>query len=81
VSTADQIVTIFAEKKWIPDQYNNAPTTFNFIQSKAVDSVQVVQLVVELEALFDIQFEADDFTSQDFETISGLARIVDLRRK
>lgn len=44
----------------------------NYIQSGLVDSLGLMNIVVELETLFDVELLESDFMSEQFRTIGGL---------
>ena len=41
-----------------------------------LESVKILELVVGLEDLFDIEFEDEEFTQENFETIARIANVV-----
>jgi len=51
----------------------------NFIEQEAIDSYNVIELVVDTEREFEIRFEARDFQDRRFVTLSGLSEIIDER--
>lgn len=48
----------------------------NFLEAKIIDSLRIVELVVDIETNFDISFTQDQFQDDRFATIQGLAAIV-----
>jgi acyl carrier protein len=46
-----------------------------------LDSMAILELVVELERRFGIKFEDEDVTAEVFETIGSLAAFVDARSR
>jgi acyl carrier protein len=46
-----------------------------------LDSLAVVELIVELERRFDIAFDDEDVTAEVFETIGSLAAFVDAKTR
>jgi len=52
----------------------------NFIDAQWLDSFGVMEMVDAVEVEFGIRFEKQDFESQDFLTIGGLARLIERHR-
>ena len=48
----------------------------NLMETYGIDSVQVSELVVGTEAVFDISFEDDDFDPTQFDTLAHIAQLV-----
>jgi acyl carrier protein len=48
----------------------------NYFDAKLIDSLQVMELIAELEEHFSIQFTEDHFQERRFATIKGLSQIV-----
>lgn len=48
----------------------------NFLEAKIIDSLRIVELVVDIETHFDISFTQDQFQDDRFATIQGLAAMV-----
>ena len=41
-----------------------------------LESVKILELVVGMEDLFDIEFEDEEFTKENFETVARIAGVV-----
>ncbi len=52
----------------------------NLMESYEIDSVNLFEIVVGLEEVFEISFEDDDFTVELFATVNSLAEFVDRKR-
>ena len=48
-----------------------------YLDEGYIDSFQLVELIVTLENSFTMKFSAEDLTSKDFRTFSGVARIIE----
>lgn len=48
----------------------------NFVDAGYLDSFDIVQLVAELEEVFDISISALDIVPENFSTIHGIADLV-----
>jgi acyl carrier protein len=46
------------------------------LEDKGLDSVHSMQLIIELEKLFDIEFDDDDLILDNFSTIKEIYQIV-----
>lgn len=47
------------------------------IESGIIDSFEVVNIVMELEAAFDIEIDAEDVIAENFETVDGITAVVE----
>ena len=52
----------------------------NLMESYEIDSVNLFEIVVGLEEVFEISFEDDDFSVELFATVNSLAEFVDGKR-
>lgn len=52
----------------------------NLMEDYEIDSVNLFEIVVGLEEVFEISFEDDDFTVELFATVNSLAEFVDRKR-
>jgi len=52
----------------------------NLMESYEIDSVNLFEIVVGLEEVFEISFEDDDFSVELFATVNTLAEFVDKKR-
>jgi len=48
----------------------------NYYAKGLIDSFGIVELISEIETVFDIVFDDDDLKSPDFRTINGLLKII-----
>ena len=46
-----------------------------------LDSMQMVEMVIEFEKKFDVRFSVDDMQSPEFRTIGGLIEIIQRLRR
>lgn len=49
---------------------------FRYIEAGVVDSMGLIEFIIELEETFDIEMEPGDTESDEFRTVGGLTRIV-----
>jgi acyl carrier protein len=52
----------------------------NLMESYEIDSVNLFEIVVGLEEVFEISFEDDDFSVELFATVNSLAEFLDRKR-
>jgi len=55
----------------------DTPDDFNYRKSGAVDSLGMVRLILSIEARFGFVFTDDDVVRPEFNTLGGLARIIE----
>ena len=70
--------------QWFRDQGKSIaddPGQLNYFEAGLIDSMEVIGLIGDIEAQFDIQFEHDDFQKREFATVSGLAQLIESRQK
>ena len=48
----------------------------NLIEDNIIDSFEVVNVVMELEDAFDIEIDAEDVVSENFETVDAITNLV-----
>lgn len=48
----------------------------NLIENNIIDSFEVVNVVMELEDAFDIEIDAEDIVSENFETVDTITNLV-----
>ena len=49
----------------------------NLINERIVDSFEVVNIVMELEEAFDIEIDAEDVVTENFETVDAIVAMVE----
>ena len=55
-----------------------APTPLeNYVEAGVVDSYGIIVLVETVERHYDIRFDSREFQDRRFQTVSGLAEIID----
>lgn len=73
VQTQDWLVGYFSSRhSSLPENVREV----NFLEAGLIDSFDIILLIEELEAEFDVKFSERDFQDRRFVTISGLAEIV-----
>lgn len=68
--TADVIGSVAAMTRQVPESITGRT---RFHQDLDFDSTDVLELLMRLEAEFDLEFDPDTFGAQAFETVDSLA--------
>lgn len=68
------ILRLLKKKGPIPADMD--PEQYAFIDNGHIDSMSVLNFIMELEEHFGIELSEDDISSQEFRTVSGLASII-----
>ena len=55
--------------------------TENFLEAGFLDSMQIIELIEDIEDEFQIEFSQDDFQDRSFPTAKGLSKIISDRIK
>ncbi|WP_148863259.1 phosphopantetheine-binding protein [Marinobacter fonticola] len=49
---------------------------YEYLPAGHVDSLSLLGFITELEERFDVEFDDDDFESERFQTVGGLANLI-----
>ena len=81
VSTIDDVKTVLIETLGLQDRADTIDAATPLMGSlPELDSLAVVELVVALEDRFGIAIDGEDVTAEAFETVAGLAALVERAR-
>jgi acyl carrier protein len=80
MDTTQVVFRFFEQRTGIPGASRREQLDCHYLDVGLVDSMQIVELVMELEGTFGIRFEAEDLQSDDFQTVGGLIGLVDRLR-
>lgn len=80
METSDAVFRFFAQRTPIPGATRAEQLACHYLDAGLVDSMQIVELIMELEAAFGIHFDADDLQSDEFQTVGGLITLVERLR-
>jgi len=76
----EEVILEFIQSQ--PDMtLGSSPNSYNqsLIASGLIDSLAVVQILEFLEARFDVRFDPEDLTGENFDSISAMAALVRAR--
>ena len=80
MDTTDAVLGFFAQRTPIPGASREQQLACHYLDAGLLDSMQIVELVMELEAVFGIRFDAEHLQSDEFQTPGGLVALVDRLR-
>lgn len=71
----NKVIAIISDKIVLPDLDCDIDI-FRFLDSGQIDSFSLVQLIMDIEEEFEIEFSAQDTQSDEFRYIGGLVNII-----
>lgn len=74
-SVEETVLSVLKQRGALPDEHDEMRQT-DYVESGLVDSLGLMNLVTELETIFDVELEEDDFMQANFRTIGGLIDIM-----
>ncbi len=66
----------FEKRRALGNKSGQDPAAVNFFEAGWVDSLQVIELIGDVEKQFKIRFKADHFQDRRFSSIQGLGQMV-----
>lgn len=73
-----QVVFSFLEShNPIPGDTEAQKLTCHYLDAKIIDSLGIVQMIMEFEEKFGIEFTSDDLQSEAFLTVGGVIGIIE----
>ena len=70
----EQFLFNYFEKKGV--YINELNKSYRFLDSGIIDSISIINFIVELEMSFEIKFETEEIHSEQFVTIGSLALLI-----
>jgi len=64
-------------KKTIPGETDEEHMSCYYLDSGVIDSLGIVEMIMELEGKYGIYFTDDHLQSYEFQTIGGLIKLVE----
>jgi D-alanine--poly(phosphoribitol) ligase subunit 2 len=77
--TADEkqaVLSFLSCKGEIPGATEQEKFDYAYLDTGFIDSMEVVELIMELESRFNIKFPVEDMQSKKFRTVGGLISMV-----
>lgn len=71
-----QIKQMIVERLFLEVEPNQIADDANLMEAYNIDSVNLFEIVVGLEEVFDVSLEDADFTVETFSTVSNIAEFV-----
>ena len=68
------IVALLEKKQRLPDSENIG--TYRYLEVGHIDSLGVMNFILQLEDHFNLEISDDDMLSEDFQTIDGLVKLI-----
>lgn len=72
----EKVISIILERIELPKENIDQ---FRFLDTGMIDSFSLVQLIMEIEEEFDIEFSTQDTQSDEFRYIGGLVNIISMK--
>ncbi|WP_066055924.1 phosphopantetheine-binding protein [Robertmurraya korlensis] len=73
-----EFIVKYLEKKHTIDHSVDLET-LNYVESGYVDSLGIIQFVCELEDEFDIEFSEQELSSQSFQVVGQLKKLIETK--
>jgi len=73
----DAILKYFSRKGTIPGDNEQQKLEFDYLKYGFIDSMGIVEMISDFEAMFKVSFEQKHFDSPKFSTIKGLVEIIE----
>ncbi|MDH4187791.1 MAG: phosphopantetheine-binding protein [Nitrospira sp.] len=73
---ANWLLDWFRQKGPVPGGTVEEQLRVNYFEAKLIDSLTVINLILEIEKRFGIQFSPEDFQDRRFATIGGLSELI-----
>jgi acyl carrier protein len=70
------VLSFLSCKGEIPGTTEQEKFDYTYLDTGFIDSMELVELVMELESRFEIKFPVEDMQSNEFKTVGGLIGIV-----
>lgn len=73
----EAVLDFFARCAKSPLPAGDAALGIFYLDEGLIDSLGIVKMISEIEAVLDVQFSAEDMQSYEFQTVGGLIVILD----
>ena len=72
----DRLKAMIVERELVNARPQEIGDDDSLYEKWKLESVKILELVVGMEDLYDIEFEDEEFTKENFETVSRIAAVV-----
>ena len=76
MSIKESVLNYFANKRALSGS-EDEKLRIRYLNEGIIDSMGIIDLITYFEEQYQIQFEADDLQSEEFQTIGGLVQILE----
>lgn len=77
MKSKEWILNWFEENSSVEREILEQQCDVNYFNAGFIDSFVFISLIGELEEVFNVEFDNEQFLDRDFATINGLAEIID----
>jgi acyl carrier protein len=72
-----KIINLLERNDPIPGDMISDKMSYRYLDAGHIDSLSIINFIIELEEIFNITLTPEDTQSDDFRFISGLATMID----
>jgi acyl carrier protein len=72
-----KIINILERNDPVPGDTISDKLAYRYLDAGHIDSLSIINFIIELEEIFNITLSPEDTQSDDFRFISGLATMID----
>lgn len=80
MNTVETVLEYFESRGVVPGESLEEKLQCAYLNSKLLDSFGIIEMVSHFEDTFAIHFESEDLLAAEFQTIGGVAALIDKLR-
>ena len=77
----DEIVSLLEKRGPVQGNSDQEICNYRYLDAGHVDSLKIMQFILEIEESFDISLSAEDTQSDEFRTVGGVITLVERKRQ
>ena len=77
----DEIVSLLEKRGPVQGNSDQEICNYRYLDAGHVDSLNIMQFILEIEESFDISLSAEDTQSDEFRTVGGIIALVERKRQ
>jgi len=77
----DEIVSLLEKRGPVQGNSDQEICNYRYLDAGHVDSLNIMQFILEIEESFDISLSAEDTQSDEFRTVGGVITLVERKRQ